>query len=162
MLHPAARTAPQPSRGSHGFKRNIVCGMVTISVCLRCPHDQIHSRNLTGPRLCCSATALLCGDSDRPPHHPSSSAPGLEVVPVKLRCSKATLPPFMNNKHYFVGKDFDTVKYPQTLNLLIRYLFQHGLMVSSFIQRYCFLYFDVRFAPDLTTRSPFKLASVAL
>lgn len=34
-------------------------------------------------------------------------------------------------------------------------------MVSYFIQYYCFIYLDVRFAPDLTTRSPFKLASVS-
>lgn len=106
--------------------------------------------------------SLSCGDADWPPPHSPSSCSWIRVVSVRLCHSKATLSPFMNNKHYFVGEDFDTVKYPQTLNLLIHYLFQHGLVVSYFIQCYCFIYFDVRFAPDLTTTSPFKPASVAL
>lgn len=115
------------------------------------------------PEAFCFGYSLLCGDAHWPPPPSPSSRSWIRVVSVRLRHSKATLlPPFMNNKHYFVEEDFDTVKHPQTLNLLIHYLFQHGLVVSYFIQCYCFIYFDVRFAPDLTTRSPFKPASVAL
>lgn len=145
---PAAMGAPRPSRGSHGFKRTapVVCGMVTTLVCLMCPRDQIRSRNLRGLRLWVCFFFLL-----QPivwwfwltPYHSPSSRSWIREGPVRLHHSKAALPPFRNNKHYCVGKDFDTTKYPHSSYSLFISTRTRGFLLYSILLFYLFWCFNL-------------------
>lgn len=79
--------------------------------------------------------SLLCSGQFQPTPHSSSSLYWIKVASVRLLHSKVILLSFVNKKHSFVGRGFDTV------NILLLKLSTRLLFISTWDS--CFLFYSM-------------------